>query len=328
MGTTARLFALAAVTATVAGGGVALADDLTADFTWSPSQPKPGQTVTFTAESNGDIKTYEWDLDGNGEANYEVGGQTASRSFDRAGTYKIRVRVTDTGDRVATRSKDVKVYSDLKAAFTWSPQSPVEGDTVTLTSTSTSSSPITSWLWDLDGNGKFNDAAGQQIQKSFVAADQLVGLRVQDDTGSRASDFETIKISPRPAAPPPPPPPAGQKWLNPFPSIRIRGQATAAGAHLSMLAVRAPVGSNVEVRCSGSKRCPRKRTRNYVMEGDRLRLKGHERFFPTGTILKIFIWKPGEVGKYTRFRFRRNVAPVRTDRCLYPGGKWPGRCPR
>jgi hypothetical protein len=57
-----------------------------------------------------------------------------------------------------------------------------------------------------------------------------------------------------------------------------------------------------------------------------MRLKGLERFLPAGTRIEVYIWKDGEVGKYTRLFMRRNVAPKRVDKCLFPGRKRPGRC--
>jgi hypothetical protein len=97
--------------------------------------------------------------------------------------------------------------------------------------------------------------------------------------------------------------------------------------HLSLLATRAPIGSSMKVKCHG-RRCPKQRVRTYTFTKDRLRLRGFERFFTAGTRVELFIWKSGLVGKYTRFEMRRRKAPIRVDRCLYPGGKWPGRCPK
>lgn len=325
MGTRARLFIAALAVAAVAGASAASAADLSIDFTWSPEQPGVGDTVTFTAQSNNPAQSYEWDFgdagDGQNGQGFQPGGQTVTHTFTQPGGHRIRLRITDTSGQVATRSRNVRV-SSMRASFTWSPQSPLDGDVVTLTSTS--SGPVATWAWSLDDVGAFDDGTTPEVQRAFPAGDHTVGLRVEDADGGRATTFQTLTVGARPTAPPPP---AGQKWLSPFPSVRIRGQAYFGGARLSLVAVRAPAGASVQVRCRGSKRCPKTRKRTYVMQGERLRLRGHERFYPDGTILQVYIWKPGEVGKYTRFRIRKKVAPVRTDRCLYPGGKWPGRCP-
>jgi hypothetical protein len=43
--------------------------------------------------------------------------------------------------------------------------------------------------------------------------------------------------------------------------------------------------------------------------------------------LEIRVSKPGEIGKYTRFRLRRGRLPERVDMCLDPAGIKPLVCP-
>ena len=71
----------------------------TAAFTIDPNPATTGQQVTFDGSSSTDddpIAKYEWDLDGNGT--FETDTQavaTATTTFATAGTYTIRLRVTD-----------------------------------------------------------------------------------------------------------------------------------------------------------------------------------------------------------------------------------------
>jgi PKD repeat protein len=68
-----------------------------ASFEFSPVNPAPGETVTFTSTSSdpdGTILTHEWDLDGDGNYDDGIGGQI-SRAYLVAGLYGIGVRVTD-----------------------------------------------------------------------------------------------------------------------------------------------------------------------------------------------------------------------------------------
>jgi hypothetical protein len=321
----------AAVAATFALAGSALADPRV-DFSWQPSQPGAGDEVTFNATGAPSGWTYSWDLNGDGTFG-DATGPSAKYTFPQAGKYKVQV-VASGGEDDAGASHDVAVSSGLKASFTWSPQNPAPGQQATFTSTSTAKgSTIQAYEWDLDGDKRFNDWSGPTATRAFdTLGPHTVGLRVTDGTGERSFSFDTVQVTE--AAPPPPPAqaappapqPAGRVWLNPFPSIRIRGFATAGGVHLTMLAVRAPAGSKLRVKCSGSDRCPNKRTRLYTMSADRMRLNGLERFLPAGTRIEVYIWKDGEVGKYTRLFMRRNVAPKRVDKCLFPGRKRPGRC--
>jgi len=49
-----------------------------------------------------------------------------------------------------------------------------------------------------------------------------------------------------------------------------------------------------------------------------VRLRRFERRMRSGTILRIFVTKPGFVGKYTRFRIRSAGTPARRDACARP----------
>jgi hypothetical protein len=58
-----------------------------------------------------------------------------------------------------------------------------------------------------------------------------------------------------------------------------------------------------------------------------VRVRQFERRLRSGTVLEIYVTKPGFVGKHTRFRFTSNRTPLRTDRCAdTPGGR-PHSCP-
>jgi hypothetical protein len=44
-------------------------------------------------------------------------------------------------------------------------------------------------------------------------------------------------------------------------------------------------------------------------------------------ILEVRVYKPGQVGKYTRLSIRRGKGPKRDDKCLAPEGVRPITCP-
>jgi len=44
-------------------------------------------------------------------------------------------------------------------------------------------------------------------------------------------------------------------------------------------------------------------------------------------MVKIFITKPGAVGKFTSIKIRGRKSPLRVDRCLNPGVLKPVQCP-
>jgi hypothetical protein len=126
--------------------------------------------------------------------------------------------------------------------------------------------------------------------------------------------------------------------LNPFPIVRLAGTISRRGARLRRLLVTMPSGASLTVRCHG-RGCPFRRTTRAASLGPDLRLapvaraaalvrvkRLERRLLRVGTTIRIYITKPNEIGKYTRFKIRRGRAPSRIDRCLVPGAPGPLRC--
>jgi hypothetical protein len=105
--------------------------------------------------------------------------------------------------------------------------------------------------------------------------------------------------------------------LTPFPVIRMSGRILASGVRVELLSVKAPSGSKITILCKGPRKsCPRSRTTTTTSGSTRIR--SFERRLRSGTVLRIFVTKPGFVGKYTRFTIRRRKAPLRADACSRP----------
>lgn len=117
------------------------------------------------------------------------------------------------------------------------------------------------------------------------------------------------------------------RLLSPFPVVRLRGRLLSArGVRISLLTVRAPTGSRITITCSIRRACP-PRTSTRVKMTRTVRLRAFERrLLPVGSILRVFVTKPGFVGKYTRFKIRRRSVPLRIDSCARPNNR-PFRCP-
>ncbi len=142
---------------------------------------------------------------------------------------------------------------------------------------------------------------------------------------------------PLPTVPPTtttPPPTTIRKLplLTPFPIIRIVGRSTARGAKVSLMTVRARVSTYVVSRCIGSAgRCPYKQHVSRVpgVKG-RIRtvhVRGFERSFRAGVLLRVYVVGPGRTGKFTSFRIRSRHAPRRNDGCVADIVLRPVACP-
>ena len=82
----------------------------TADFTFSPATPTTAQTVQFNGSASigadgRQIVNYAWDF-GDGAT---ASGVTASHRFTLAGTYTVRLSVTDDLGRTSITTRSVTV---------------------------------------------------------------------------------------------------------------------------------------------------------------------------------------------------------------------------
>jgi PKD repeat protein len=310
-----------------------------ASFTFTPTAPLAGQTVTFhstSTDADGSIATLEWDLTGNGLFS-DATGATATKTFAQSGDAIVRLRVTDNRGASTIAAMTVPVGGPPIAAFGFSPAAPTAGRSITFTSTSRDiDGAIVAEQWDLDGNGVYDDAAGGVVQHSFpLPGIYTVALRVTDTAALTNVAFQSVAVGPAPppqAAPSAPAAPRAAaasparpaQLLLPFPIVRIAGRVSGRATRISLLEVRAPVGARVRVKCRGGG-CP-KRDLTAVAGTRPVRFPHMRRRLAAGAVVEVFVRANGRIGKYTRFRIRRGRAPLRSDMCLPPTTRGPAPC--
>jgi hypothetical protein len=330
---------LAALPLRAAHGAPAPAYDIATDFKWTPTAPTVGRVVTFAAiatpPAGVEIKGYEWDFGSDGKV--DAHGRVARWSYPAAVNYTVTLVVIGNGKHrgQAVRSLTVAgagAKQPPAASLAISPAAPVVNEPVTVRSTSSDpDGTIVDQVWDLNGDGSYDNGGGPSAMRTFAApGDYVIGLRVTDDDGLVSFASQTLRVA---AA-------AGTglsesslpRLLSPFPVIRISGRITPRRTRVRLLRVEAPRGSKVSVRCRG-RGCPfRKSVRAISSEVKSrgsvgVRIRRLERLLPAGVQVRVFVTKRGAIGKYTRFRFRRRHSPARTDRCLMPGRWTPVLCP-
>jgi PKD repeat protein len=129
----------------------------------SPSSGTAPLLVTFTANASdpdGTIVTYEWDFDGNGTVDAVTATNQQSVTYQYAGTYAAKVRVTDNeGASAISNPVSIKVSSAINrlpviSSFTAKPTSGRAPLTVTFTVNAFDpDGTISKYKWDFDGNG-------------------------------------------------------------------------------------------------------------------------------------------------------------------------------
>jgi len=325
-----------------AGGATAIAP-LSAEaapfpsFVWAPAAPLSSQPVVFASTSTSffdrKLASQIWDLNGDGEFG-DATGATVTWSFPTPGTYNVSLRVRDDRGDQADVTEMVPVGNlPPVASILSSPESPHAGEPVTFFSTSADpNGRIVSQAWDLDGDGKFDDGTESVSSRTFpTAGSYKVQLLVVDNDGASSVATTTVVVSEPVQA-------LETPLLSPFPVVRISGVVKGDGIKLRLLTVNAPVSATLTITCRG-KGCPfrsYRRTLDSKQQGSSkepdltrsIRIKHFRReLLRAGAKVQVFITKDDAIGKYTRFKVRRNRGPARLDRCLVPRTKTPVACP-
>jgi hypothetical protein len=243
-----------------------------------------------------------------------------------AGTYTVRAEQADWAGNVGVSAP--ATFTDTTpagpappaASFQWFPAAPSTGENVSLVSSSTDLvSPITSFAWALTPTAAFQVGKPLLVTSFAVPGGHVVRLRVTDGNGLSSVATETINVKSSPLV-----------LMQPFPIVRIAGSETRSGARISLLTAEGPPGSHITVTCKGGG-CPLKSAKRVAMTSRAgpvpVSFRSFERSLRAGVTLEVFVYKSGEIGKYTRFVVRRGKLPERVDMCLDPTKLKPLVCP-
>jgi subtilisin-like proprotein convertase family protein len=175
-----------------------------ADFSYTPSHPVTGDTITLDAgassDADGAITGYTWDLDGNGSFERDGGAAaTTTFVFSRPGIHTVRLRVADDTGAVSTEAVDVTVANRAPAALLSGPQTATAGSPATFSATGSTDSDgsIVRYEWQIDGAGSWTDTGTSPAWT--VAWDtpgaHVVAVRVTDDLGGSATGTLTVVVA-------------------------------------------------------------------------------------------------------------------------------------
>ena len=171
----------------------------TAKFTFTPSAPVAGQLVTFNASQSSAgpgrvISSYAWTF---GDGTSPASGVSPTHTFAAVGSYSVVLVVTDDIGQTGTVTNTVTVGSSApKAAFVFSPSTPVVGQPVTFDASSSAAAPGRSivsyaWTWD-DGT---SPGGGVNTVHTFGTAKTYnVRLIVTDDIGQTGTVTNPVTV--------------------------------------------------------------------------------------------------------------------------------------
>lgn len=158
-----------------------------------------------SADSDGSIVNYEWDLDGDGA--YELSGAatTQTRSYTVVGSYTARLRVTDNDGATAVSTLTIVVSA---AGSNVSPTAiigatPVSGAAplavnFTAAGSTDPDGSIASYEWDFNGDGTYETNTGTTQTVSFTytgGGTFSARLRVTDNEGAVSLASITITVT-------------------------------------------------------------------------------------------------------------------------------------
>jgi PKD repeat protein len=163
-----------------------------AAFTFSPTNPKSGETIHFNAEAStdpdGEITEYRWNFgDSNQDIVTNVPSTTYSYSVKEEKTFVVTLTVTDNDHATNVISIEVTVSPKDNqgplADFVIETDNPKSGEPVSFRSTSKDDGDIVSYAWDFGDGGTSAARNPVHIYTVEVKTTFVVSLTVVDDQG-------------------------------------------------------------------------------------------------------------------------------------------------
>ncbi len=173
----------------------------TASFTFNPTIPNTGNTVTFNASTSSDpdggnpaMLAAQWDF-GDGT---KGSGKIAKHIYTTPGEYNVCLTIIDIHNLRDKICKKININQNPQppvASFTYKPENPTLNEIITFDANGSSDpdGEIISYNWDF-GNGISKTGPIAEIQYN-KATSYKVMLIVQDQSGLRDTAFRTIDFT-------------------------------------------------------------------------------------------------------------------------------------
>src|SRR6266487_4110340 len=168
---------------------------LSASFTYSPSSPQTGQTVSFTGSASGGTSpySYSWSF-GDGSTGT---GSRATHTYSSAGSYTVILTVKDSSSSPQTATSQITFAvtsppPPISASFTLSPSLPSAGQSVSFTAYASGGTSPYSYLWSY-GDG--SSGTGFQVTHTYNSdGTYQVTLTVADSQRNTSTGVESVVV--------------------------------------------------------------------------------------------------------------------------------------
>jgi len=149
-----------------------------------------------SVDPDGEIASYEWDIDGDGT--FERTGRTTASGYEDDGNYTVRLRITDDRGTTATANTTLRVTNrPPRTNVTYAPDVPRVNDTATFDASASTDrdGTVEAVSWDLDDDGVF-EQRGASVEYAFAeSGDHRVRIRVTDDDGATNTTARQIHVN-------------------------------------------------------------------------------------------------------------------------------------
>jgi PKD repeat protein len=187
----------------VPAGPVPPSDTVTASFLYAPTAPGVGVSIAFNAtgsKSPVGVAAYAWDF-GDGTIG---NGVVVQHTYGTAGTYAVRLTITDTKGQTAWTTQYVSVAAP-KASFMWSPATPtivLPATEVTVTFDAGLSwvdppATIVSYAWEFGDGGVGTGLTARHNFSAALTTTFPVTLRVTDSNGVTSTITKSVTVTVR-----------------------------------------------------------------------------------------------------------------------------------
>ena len=180
-------------------------DKVMASFSYEPKQATAPAKINFDAtasrDPDGEIVNYEWDF--NEDGIYDAEGVKAEHNFERAGTFNVTLRVTDSNGEYSNSSIPVIIKGDktIDGAISITPNdevlAPDRAYQFDASEFKSAEGTVSSYDWNF-GDGKLS--TGRKITHTFTKEGVYeISVKLKDDKGNQRTISKNYTVSSSPS---------------------------------------------------------------------------------------------------------------------------------